>query len=146
MEIQENFSQIIAKYFIKRGSSVAYCKQFYPNENYINKARVLNRYISGDIVPSFEIANELLTNLNEHYSKDELLEILDRSKKLKEENKSDNSFCSKLKIRYTEIDRQLSISISSEDALTNRLRVLGLQSSKEYILKLIVKDIEETIL
>lgn len=146
MEIQENFSQIIAKYFIKRGSSVAYCKQFYPNENYINKARVLNRYISGDIVPSFEIANELLTNLNEHYSKDELLEILDRSKKLKEENKSDNSFCSKLKIRYTEIDRQLSISISSEDALTNRLRVLGLQNSKEYILKLIVKDIEETIL
>lgn len=146
MEFQENFSQIIAKYFIKRGSSVAYCKQFYPNENYINKARVLNRYISGDIVPSFEIANELLTNLNEHYSKDELLEILDRSKKLKEENKSDNSFCSKLKIRYTEIDRQLSISISSEDALTNRLRVLGLQNSKEYILKLIVKDIEETIL
>lgn len=146
MEIQENFSQIIAKYFIKRGSSVAYCKQFYPNENYINKARVLNRYISGDIVPSFEIANELLTNLNEHYSKDELLEILDRSKKLKEENKSDNSFCSKLKIRYTEIDRQLSIPISSEDALTNRLRVLGLQNSKEYILKLIVKDIEETIL
>lgn len=146
MEIQENFSQIIAKYFIKRGSSVAYCKQFYPNENYINKARVLNRYISGDIVPSFEIANELLTNINEHYSKDELLEILDRSKKLKEENKSDNSFCSKLKIRYTEIDRQLSISISSEDALTNRLRVLGLQNSKEYILKLIVKDIEETIL
>ena len=146
MEIQENFSQIIAKYFIKRGSSVAYCKQFYPNENYINKARVLNRYISGDIVPSFEIANELLTNLNEHYSKDELLDILDRSKKLKEENKSDNSFCSKLKIRYTEIDRQLSIPISSEDALTNRLRVLGLQNSKEYILKLIVKDIEETIL
>ena len=74
------------------------------------------------------------------------MEILDRSKKLKEENKSDNSFCSKLKIRYTEIDRQLSIPISSEDALTNRLRVLGLQNSKEYILKLIVKDIEETIL
>lgn len=146
MEKAESFSQIITKYFMKRGSSVSYCKQFYPNSNSKNKARIINRYITGETVPSFEIANEMLTNLGEELPKEELIELLEKSKELKYSDNSPTEFCSKLKIRYSEIDKLLSIPVSSEEILMNRFKELNTKNSKEYILKLIAKDIEESIL
>ena len=146
MEKVDSFSQILMQYFMKRGSVVAYCKQFYPNDNIKNKARVINRYITGERVPSFEDADEILTNLGEKIKKDDLIEILEKSKNLKYSDEEFSEFCSKIKIRYSEINKKLSIPVNSEELLTTRINNLGVKNIKEYIVNLIIKDIEENVL
>lgn len=147
MENYETFSQLIAKYFVERGSILSYCRKFFPNDNTENKARVIHRWLKGERIPSFEDARDLLNNLGEKVSSQDLSELLNKSKLLKEENYSPALFCKDLNISFIDINKQVGIEdFESSELLEDRFRQLNVKTSKEYILKLIKKDIEESIL
>lgn len=147
MENSENFSQYISKYFIKRGSTLDYCKKFYPNENPKYKSRVLLRYLNGERIPSFEDAQTLLKNLGEELSSEDIVYLLDKSKEFKNEFYSPPLFCKNLNVTYSDIDKQFEYSnINSSEMLEDRFNQLDVKNAKEYLLKLIKKDLEESIL
>lgn len=147
MENNEIFSQFLTRFFIERGSTLNYCKKFYPNENVKYKARTIQRYLRGERVPSFNSAKEILNNLDVEMKSEELDEMLKKSKLLKEDRYEAPLFCDRLNIRYSEIDDALGKDFNnSNEILEERLKQLNTKTVKEYVLKLIKKDIEESII
>lgn len=123
MENQTTFSEIMAGYFYKRGSLVRFVEEKYPNDNPRNKARVLMRYQTGERVPSFQDARDLLDEMKYDISDEELLEVLQHSMIDKIEPLQKERFLNRTILNYDEI-------LKKED-LEQEEKILMIQSLME---------------
>lgn len=142
MENNTTISQIMTNYFYKRGSLNSFCKEKYPNDNYRHKARTLMRYQSGERVPSYQVAKELLSLMEYEISDEELIELLKTSRNDKVIPYQKEKLANRLDISYDEILK--NAHISNEDKLLiikDCLKETQCINIKEFIIKLIDEEI-----
>lgn len=142
MENNTTISQIMTNYFYKRGSLNSFCKEKYPNDNYRHKARTLLRYQSGERVPSYQVAKELLNLMEYEISDKDLIELLKSSRNEKIIPYQKEKLTNRLDISYDEILK--NAHISNEDKLLmikDCLKETQCINIKEFIIKLIDEEI-----
>ena len=144
---KETFNQIMSGYFSERGSLIKFVKIVYPFDNFKTKYRGLKKYLDGDRIPSFQDAKALLNDMGVNISDDELIEILNYSNQEKENKYKKEAIVSGITINYDDILKDTKYKTDDKVIiLQGCLKNRNCKSNKEYIIKLIEKDIEETIL
>ena len=145
MAFNENFSQMMAGYFYKRGSLLNFVKDKYPYDDAKLKYRSLKRYLDGERVPSFQDAKQLLLDMGIELSEQELLEVLELSNQEKESRYKKQAIVSGITIKFDDIFKDLDLETDEKILiLKNRVEKMSCKTNKEYIIKLIEKDIKET--
>lgn len=142
MENTTTISQIMTNYFYKRGSLNDFCKEKYPNDNYRYKARTLMRYQSGERIPSYQVAKELLSLMEYEISDGDLIELLKTSRNEKIIPYQKEKLTSRMDISYDEILK--NTHMSNEDKLLivkDCLKETQCKNIKEFIIKLIDEEI-----
>lgn len=142
MENNTTISQILTNYFYKRGSLNDFCKEKYPNDNYRYKARTLMRYQTGERVPSYQVAKELLNLMEYEISDLDLIELLNNSRNEKIIPYQKEKLANRLDISYDEILK--NVHINNEDKLLiikDCLKETQCINIKEFIIKLIDEEI-----
>lgn len=146
MEEARTFSQIMNGYFYQKGSLLQFVKDNYPFDNIKIKYRVLKRYLDGERVPSFPSAKALLNNMGLSYSEEELIELLENSTKEKEKRYRKEAIISNLTINYEDILKDYNYkNYEKVVILKGCLANMNSNTIKDYLIKLIDKDIKETI-
>lgn len=145
MEKITTFSQILAGYFYKRGSLDAFVRENYPYENPFSKYCKIRRYITGERVPSYLDAKDLLDLLKYDIEEAELREILKVSKEEKTTVYENDKFARRIDISYSELSKKTGIP--KEDLilfLDSQLKEYNCENVKEYLTALILENIEGT--
>ncbi len=146
MEEARTFSQVMNGYFYQKGSLLQFVKDNYPFDDTKSKYRVLKRYLDGERIPSFSSAKSLLNDMGLNYPEKELIELLENSTKEKEKRYKKEAITSNLTINYEDILKEYNYKnyekvVILKGCLANR----NSSTIKDYLIKLIDKDIEETI-
>lgn len=142
MENTTTISQIMTNYFYKRGSLNDFCKEKFPNDNYRYKARTLMRYQSGERIPSYQVAKELLDLMEYDISDEDLIELLKTSRNEKVIPYQKEKLTNRMDISYDEILK--NAHMSNEDKLLiikDCLNETQCKNIKEFIIKLINEEI-----
>lgn len=142
MENTTTISQIMTNYFYKRGSLNDFCKEKFPNDNYRYKARTLMRYQTGERIPSYQVAKELLSLMEYEISDRDLIELLKTSRNEKIIPYQKEKLTSRMDISYGEILK--NTHMSNEEKLLiikDCLKETQCKNIKEFIIKLIDEEI-----
>lgn len=153
----ELFSDVIFPFFQKRGSTREYVNTFYPElvelKDIRTKERKIRRYLSNQSIPPYQEAKTMLLNLGVTISEEELLVLLESTKS--SINTKDflgsrpNLLIESINITYSDIKDDLpdvqygEIKMMIQDRINTTTKN---HTSKEYLTKLIAKDLKEAVL
>ena len=82
----ESFSNLINQYFKQKKTIPEFVRENYSPHEYATKDRTIRRYLSGEVVPQYHAAKELVEKLDIEISENELMEILNYSRTERETN------------------------------------------------------------
>lgn len=153
----ELFSDLISPFFQKRGSIREYVNTYCPEltefKDIRTKERKIRRYIHNQAIPSYQEAKSIMINLDIYNGEDELLAILESTKASIDTQQyitqRNYNLFSNIKLSYSDLKdtfpemsfEELKLMIQERIDTTTKSR-----TSKEYLARLIIKDLDEAIL
>ena len=80
----ETFSNLLREYFKQKKSVPEFVRDNYLPHEYQTKDRTIRRYLSGEVVPQYSAAKDLIDKLDINISEEDLITILNYSKSERE--------------------------------------------------------------
>ena len=145
--MKETFNRLIGDYFQQKRTIPDFVREYYPND-YASKDRAIRRYLTGEVVPQYSIARDLIDKMEIDISEDELIGVLDYSKTVRSTYTSykHSYLFEKVSLREEELFKDSNyLSYEKQHLFTQRVNEIGEGNIKKYLIKLIEYDLEYNI-
>lgn len=146
----KTFSEIVSQKFMLKNTIPDFVRANFPNRNSENMIRMIRRYVSGEQVPPYNTAREILTKLGEKYNERELMDILEYSRTVRSTSIEYRQalIIDRLNIKYQDLFIGNNMSMADKDGqITKRIEeTTKSKTIKEYVIRLIEKDLKDIIL
>ncbi len=144
----ETFSNLIKDYFQDKKTIPEFVRENYPLNEEKTRDRAIRRYLSGEVVPQYSAARDLVDKLNIEISEEELMTVLNYSKTERETilDYKHSYLFEKISVRTGDIYKNSDImEYERQRMFDERVGLVSGGNAKEYIIKLIEYDLQNEI-
>ncbi|MBQ6148477.1 MAG: hypothetical protein IJI83_02910 [Oscillospiraceae bacterium] len=141
----ESFSNLINQYFKQKKTIPEFVRENYSPHEYATKDRTIRRYLSGEVVPQYHAAKELVEKLDIEISENELMEILNYSRTERETNidYKHSYLFEKISARTTDLFKDSDyLEYEIQNMFTERVNEATAGDVKKYLIALVEYDLE----
>lgn len=144
----ETFGNLIKDYFKQKKTIPEFVRDNYLPGEYGTRDRTIRRYLTGEVVPQYNAARELVDKLGIEISEDDLMKILDYSRSERETNISykHSYLFEKVSARTADLFKDSDyMEYEKRNMFDERVNEAGEGDIKKYLIKLIEYDLENYI-
>lgn len=145
----ETFSNLLRDYFKQKKSIPEFVRENYPLHEYQTKDRTIRRYLSGEVVPQYSAAKDLVDKLDISISEEDLIKILNYSKSERETviDYKHSYIFEKISARSNDLFKDSDMTEYEKQRLfKDRVDEVTTDGNiREYLVKLIEYDLENNI-